>query len=260
MKFSPCLGMFYTDLPFVERMRKVKGQGFDAFEFWCWWEEDPAAISAEAKKLGLKVVACCTKFISLVNPKERPAYLEGLRESIAAAKKMNCSMLISQVGNERSGVAREEQRQSLIDGLKAAAPILAENDMTLVFEPLNLLVDHAGYFLARSDEAYEIWRKVGSPNVKMLFDIYHQQITEGNLIPNIVHYLDSIGHFHTADHPGRHDLGSGEINYTNVLQKIEDLGYDGYVGLEYMPIETNEKALKSALAVAPKPVTATVKA
>lgn len=255
MKFSPCLGMFYTDLPFVERMRNVKKQGFDAFEFWCWWEEDPARIGAEAAGLGLEVVACCTKFISLVDPQQRSAYLEGLRESIAAAKKMNCSMLISQVGNERPGVAREDQRQSLIDGLKAAAPILAENDITLVFEPLNLLVDHAGYFLARSDEAHEIWQKVGSPHVKMLFDIYHQQITEGNLIPNIEKHFDSIGHFHTADHPGRHDLGSGEINYVNVLQKIEDLGYEGHVGLEYVPIESNEKALKSAVAVAPKSAT-----
>jgi hydroxypyruvate isomerase len=256
MKLSPCLGMFYADLPFVERMRKIKDYGFDAFEFWCWWDEDPKQIAAEAKRLGLTVVACCTKFVSLVEPSQREAYLTGLRESIAAAKIMGCTRLISQVGNELPGVPREQQRQSLVDGLKDAAPLLAADGITLVVEPLNLLFDHAGYFLARSDEALEIIRQVGSPYVKLVFDIYHQQITEGNLIPNIEKCFKEIAHFHTADHPGRHDLGSGEINYVNVLKKIEDLGYEGYVGLEYTPVNTYEQALQSALDVAPSLVLA----
>jgi len=243
--------MFYSNLPFSERMKKIKEQGFDAFEFWCWWEEDVEQIAALAKQLRLKVVACCTKFVSLVDPTQREAYLKGLKESIAAAQKMNCSILISQVGNEIRGVPREKQHTSLVEGLKAAAPLLEESGVTLVVEPLNLLVDHAGYYLSTSAEAYEMWKEVGSPNVKLVFDIYHQQITEGNLIPNITNYIQSIGHFHIADHPGRHEPGVGEINYKNVLKAIDDLGYRGYVGMEYMPKAEIGAALKATLAVAP---------
>ena len=251
MKFSPCLEMFYVDLPFVEKMRKIKEFGFDAFEFWTWWDRDVSEIASESENLDLGIAACCTKLISLVDPAMRGEYLKGLGESIDAAKTLNCSTLISLVGNERPGIPREEQHQSLVDGLKEAAPPLADAGITLVFEPLNLLFDHKGYYLSRSDEAYEIWREVNSPNVKIIFDIYHQQITEGNLIPNITSYLEAIGHFHAADHPGRHEPGTGEINYANVLKKIEDLGYSGYVGLEYSPSEKDEEALQAALKVAP---------
>ena len=103
-------------------------------------------------------------------------------------------------------------------------------------------MDHAGYYLSRSDEAAEIVNSVDSPNVKILFDIYHQQISEGNLIPNIRAYQELIGHFHLADHPGRHEPGTGEINYHNVLKAIRDVGYDGFVGLEYWPSGENHEA------------------
>jgi hydroxypyruvate isomerase len=250
MRYSPCVELFYPETPFVDRLAKIKALGFQEFEFWTWWDKDVDAIAAAARKNGLKVAGCCTKFVSLVDPGEREDYLQGLRASIDAARVLECPILISQVGSERPGVPRGEQKQSLVDGLKAAAQLVEEAGIVLVFEPLNVLVDHPGYFLSYSDEAYEIWNAVGSPSIKILFDVYHQQITEGHLIANIEKYLEAIGHFHIADNPGRHEPGTGEINYANVLKRIAELGYSGSVGLEYAPLGDDESALMTSLALA----------
>lgn len=208
-------------------------------EFWGWWDKDLDALVAAQKSNDLAISACCTRFISLVDPVVRKDYLQGVSESINAAKQLGTSTLISQVGDFRSGVSRAEQHQSLVDGLRQAAPLLEEAGITLVIEPLNELVDHAGYYLVKSDEAFEIIDEVQSPNVKVVFDIYHQQISEGHLIHNIVSNIDKIGHFHAAGNPGRNELQRGEICYPRIFEAIQDTGYEGYVGLEYWPLDSD---------------------
>ena len=121
--------------------------------------------------------------------------------------------------------------------------------MVLLLEPLNVLVDHKGYFLYRSDEAFEILREVNSPDIKLLFDIYHQQITEGNLIRNIVANIDLIGHFHVAGNPGRNEPYIGEINYVEVFKAADEAGYTGYAGLEFWAKGDIEESLKNCLAL-----------
>lgn len=248
-KFKPsvCIDAVFEGKPFNEACAAVKRAGISAIEFWGWWDRDLQELQLAQKSNDLQISACCTKFISLVDPDLRSAYLKGLLESIEAAKKLGTKTLISQVGDFRESVPREEQRQSLIDGLKEAAPLLETANITLVFEPLNELVDHKGYFLIRSDEAFEIVDEVASPNVKVIFDIYHQQISEGHLIKNIVSNIDKIGHFHAAGNPGRHELQNGEINYRAVFKAIQETGFEGYVGLEYWPLDSNPVlALKEA--------------
>lgn len=139
------------------------------------------------------------------------------------------------------GTLRETQVQSLVEGLKESAKLLAGTDIILAIEPLNTYYDHQGYFLYSSEEAVEILKAVNSPNVKMLFDIYHQQIMEGNLVNNIKKYIHSIAHFHIADVPGRHEIGSGEINYPNVLNAIKETDYKGCVGIEFFPLNPDHK-------------------
>ena len=220
----------------IEDAVSLVGQcGFTAFEFWGWWDKDLDDVVEQRDKNELKVAACCTKFVSLVDSKLRSKYLEGLAESIEAAQTLECSTLISQVGDFIKGASREKQHKSLVDGLKEAAPLLEAADITLVIEPLNEKVDHPGYYLVRSDEAFEVIDEVGSPNVKVVFDIYHQQVSEGDLIKNITDNIDKIGHFHAAGNPGRNELSSGEINYPEVFSVIEGTSYEGYVGLEYFP-------------------------
>lgn len=234
MNYSVCIDALYGGRDFLEGMREIKEAGIEAFEFWSWWDKSIDKIATEKEKLGLSVAAMCTKFISLVDPTQHEAYLAGLKESIEVAKILGCRTLISQVGAD-TRKPREEQHKSLCESVKRAVEILEENEITLVLEPLNTAVDHIGYYLSSSKEAFEIVSEVGSENVRILFDIYHQQITEGDIIRSIRENISRIGHFHAAGNPGRHELDTGELNYTNIFQMIRQTEYKGYIGLEYFP-------------------------
>ena len=243
MEFSVCLDAVYKGHDIVEAMGEVSLIGLQAFEFWSWWDKDIARICQAKNELGLIPAAICTRFISLVDESKRDEYLSGLQETLEVAKLLGCKTIISQVGDDL-GTSRIEQKKNLVNGLKACVPMLEEADVQLVFEPLNVLVDHPGYFLTRSDEAFEIAEVVGSKYVKVLFDIYHQQITEGNVIQNIAENIDWIGHFHAAGNPGRQELTLGELNYAEILKAIDYAGYQAYMGLEYFPKERPSTGLR----------------
>ena len=243
---SVCIDAVFEGVPKPDAIARVKDCGIDAIEFWGWWDKDLDAIERAVSRHDMAISACCTRFISLVDPAMRDAYLNGLRESIDAAKRLNCATIISQVGDFLPGVERVTQHQSLVDGLRAAAPMLEDAGVTLVFEPLNELIDHAGYYLVRSDEAFDIVDEVSSPNVKVVFDIYHQQISEGNVIRNATENIHKIGHFHAAGNPGRNELTRGELNYREVVSAIAETGFDGYCGLEYWPLAEPETGLTEA--------------
>jgi len=243
-----CIDAVFSGKSFDQACGLVKEANISHIEFWGWWDKDLDSLQAAQHKYGLTIAACCTKFISLVEPALRDQYLQGLRESIQVAQKLGIKRLISQVGDFIESRPRAEQQQSIIDGLKAAAPLLEAADITLVIEPLNELVDHAGYFLVRSDQAFDIVKQVASPKVKVLFDIYHQQISEGNVIRNIADNIDYIGHFHAAGNPGRNELQGGEINYPQVFSAIQKTNFIGHAGLEYWP--TNDQPVAALQDVA----------
>lgn len=247
MKLSVCIDSVFQGLDPIEAMRRVKRAGYDGYEFWGWWNKDLNAMLAEQRMLGLAPVAFCTKFFSLVDPADHGRYLDGLEESIAAAKLLGCPMLISQCGAD-TGAPRDEQHAHMADCLRRAAPLLEAAGVTLLLEPLNLM-DHPGYYLTSSEEGARAVREVGSPNVKLLFDLYHQQITEGDLIRHVERTIAEIRHFHSAGNPGRHELNRGELNYKNIFAAIRDLGYDGFVGVEYFPKDPAEDGLRYALAL-----------
>ncbi len=235
MKFSICIDAVFGESDPCASLDAVKRLGFAGFEFWRWWDKDLTALTDRKEALGLNVTACCTKFVSLVDPAQRQAYVEGLTESIAAARALKCPTLISQVGDALPEVPRETQQISLIEGLQTCAPLLEKAGITLVFEPLNTKVDHPGYYLTQSSEAFAIVDAVASERVKVLYDIYHQQIMEGDLINTITANINRIGHFHAAGHPGRHELDTGEIHYPDILRAIEASRYEGWFGIEYFP-------------------------
>ncbi|MCO8120820.1 TIM barrel protein [Stieleria sp. TO1_6] len=243
---SVCIDAVFEGLDKRDAIARVKQCGIDAFEFWGWWDKDLDAIEAAAAEHQMQIAACCTKFVSLVDPDLRGEYLQGLGESIEAAKRLGCPTLISQVGDFRVGVPREQQHDCLVEGLRQAAPMLEQSGVTLVIEPLNELIDHVGYYLVRSDEAFQIIDQVASDRVKVVFDIYHQQISEGNVIRGAIDHIDRIGHFHAAGNPGRNELTRGELNYAQIFDAIRDSDYQGYVGLEYWPVNDPVAGLCSA--------------
>jgi hydroxypyruvate isomerase len=146
-------------------------------------------------------------------------------------------------------LSAEDKRQSVLDGLKALAPLAKEAGVTLVLEPLNVYVDHPGYFLNRSSVGLDLVRAVGSPYIKLLYDIYHMQVMEGNIIDTLTRNLDLVGHVHVADVPGRHEPGTGELHYANIFRALREAGYDGYVGFEFEPTVPSEQAAAAALAL-----------
>lgn len=254
MKLSVCICMAIRDVEFVERIAKVKEAGYGAFEFWGWSGVDLDGVEAAKQATGLELAALCVDSSdpevkkgmskgSLVNPACREAFVAAARETIGVARRLGAPSIIATVGNEQEGMTREAQHQSIIDGMKAVAADAEAGGVTFVLEPLNTLVNHQGYYLWSSAEGFDICRAVASPAVKLLYDIYHQQIMEGNLIQNIKENMELIGHFHSADVPGRHEYGTGEINYRNVLRAIDAAGYTGYIGLEYSPTGDSLDAL-----------------
>lgn len=235
MKFSVCIDCLFSGGDFLSAMNTVKESGLSAYEFWSWRNKDLNAIRRRQEELSLTPAAFCTKFTSLVDPAERTSYLEGLKQSIEAANLLSCRTLITQVGNTIPGVTRERQTDSLIEGLSACVPLLKDAGITLVFEPLNTKVDHRGYFLTSSEEALAVAEQVDSPYVSILFDLYHQQIMEGDLTANALKLLPHIGHIHCAGNPGRNELDTGEIRYETIFSALNGAGYSGFLGLEYRP-------------------------
>ena len=236
MKYSICTdAVFGPDADIVESMRKVKETGYDTYEFWMWWTKDINAVKNAQDEAGIKPAAFFTKFAPLTDADSHKEYIHGLKETLEAARYLKCPTIISQTGLEQPQISREQQRSNLVQGLKLAAPLLHKAGITLVLEPLNTLVDHPGYFLTSSKEGFEIIDDVDSENVKLLFDIYHQQITEGNLIRNLIDNIENIGHIHAAGNPGRGTILEGEIDYRHVFTALDHAGYKYYTGLEYFP-------------------------
>lgn len=251
LRLSIVWGMMGRRSP-AEGLRLLSQSGFNAFEMFDW--RDPQVLEGfvEAKKQYPLTCAClvANKGVTapgcgLVNPRERQAFLHEVELSIEAAKKVDSKQLVVLTGNEVGGMPRSEQMSNAVAALRAAAPLLEKNGITAVVEVLNTYVDHAGYFLYHMNDAAELIDRVASPNVRILCDLYHVQIMEGNLITNIRTHVDRIGHFHIGDVPGRHEPGTGEINYRNVFRAIYDLGerYEGTAALEYSPLVPLEQNL-----------------
>jgi hydroxypyruvate isomerase len=237
VKLAVSLDSVFRGWDTVASMRAIKELGIDAFEFWHWTDKDLPRMKQAKEELGLTLVTFLTKSLNMTDAKKRQEYIEGLRESLAVACYLGSQFLMTQSGPYLPGVPRELQYRSMVDGLKASVPYLEQAGIVLLVEPLNILTDHPGTFLYTSEEAFRMMEEVNSPYVKVLYDIYHQQVTEGNLIATILSNLDQIRHFQAAGNPGRHELYIGEINYREVFKAIDGAGFDGYVGLEYFPVE-----------------------
>jgi len=231
MRMSVCVAALYMGKDFPQAMAELGAKGFHNVEFWGLWDKDIQKIAQAKKENQINITALCTRFFSLTDPSKRSEYVNGVKETLDICNELDCDTIISQVGNH---LGTEGQHQSIVEGLKEAAPLLKRANKQLVIEPLNPK-DHPPYYLRTAKEAFDIVDEVNSQSIKVLYDIYHQQITEGNLLETIIPNIHKIGHFHAAGVPGRHDLFSSEIDYRFILQKITEAGYQRALGLEYFP-------------------------
>jgi hydroxypyruvate isomerase len=184
-----------------------------------------------------------TRPVSMVDPAERENFLADVRRAITAARKLEIPQIILMSGNTIEGRTHEEQYASLLAGTRRAAELAEQAKLTLIVEPLNSRIDHKGFFLTTCTEGLKLVREVDSPYVKLLFDIYHEQVQEGEVMRTLVEAAPYVAVFHVADSPGRHDPGSGNIHYREVYKAIQKAGFTGYVAMEYLPLKDQTESL-----------------
>lgn len=228
----PC---FFGKLDFCDALKEIAKLGFDCAETYNWKTLDLDAVRAAVEETGVELRSMCTSEFRMTSPEHRQLWLDGLKESCEAAKKVGATRLITQVGQD-TGAPREEQHAAIVETLMQAKPILEDSGIIIMLEPLNTYVNHPGYYLTSSAESFDIIHEVDHPLVKIVYDIYHQQVMEGNIIPSITNNLDCIAHLHGAGHPGRHEMWYGENDYRVIIDAVDKAGYTGALGLEYGPL------------------------
>ncbi len=238
-RFAVNVEMWWANLPFLDRIRRTAELGFPAIEFWPLAKKDVPAIAALTKELGIEVAQFTAwGFKPGMNDLSNHSELEAaILEACLAAKQLRCKLATVVAGDDIPGLSPEEMHANVVKGLKRVAPLAEAHDLTLILEPMNIRVDHQGHCLYGSEPAMRIIEEVGSSHVKINWDLYHMQITEGDLCGHLKEGLErkAIGYLQLADHPGRHEPGTGEVHYNRVLKAAYELGYRGYVGLECRP-------------------------
>ena len=173
-------------------------------------------------------------------------FVEMVQQNLELGKQIDCPNLYVCAGPETADPL-EKQKEVIGLAIEAALPYIEAANGNLVLEPLNTKVDHPGSALYLTSQAIDIVKKIGNPRIKVLYDIYHMQIMEGNIIATATENLDWIGHIHCAGTPGRHEIYKGEIDYPYVLKAIEAAGYNGYFGMEYFSTDNQKEALTKTL-------------
>ena len=244
--------MMFAEMDFYKRFEYAKKCGANAVEFWKWSNKDIVKVKEELVKNELSFsvfnIDCKDEKISydlsrgILNAGRKEEFILALKDSIPVYKELNANGMIVLIG-ETLDIPYEEQIDNIVKCLKAAVPIIEKENITLLLEPLND-IDRKNYFLPRSKEVFEIIRKVNSSNIKILLDLYHEQLMAGNLMNTIKEKISHIGHIHVADVPGRHEPGTGEINYKGILECLKELNYENYVGFEFRSTIDSEGLVK----------------
>ncbi|ARM89723.1 hydroxypyruvate isomerase protein [Rhizobium sp. CIAT894] len=250
-RYSACIEWLFAeeDASFPDRIRRARAGGLTAVEFWRWTDKDLDAIEAALDETGLAVTSLVAEpMIALTDAGNRQAWLKGLADSVTVAQRLGVPVLIAQAGNDLAGLSRAEQRLALTETLKAGADILAGSGVRLGVEPLNIRIDHIGYFLDSTREGLDIIDDVARTEIGIVYDIYHSAVMDERTEEVLDSRLDRVFHVHVADHPGRNEPGSGGIDLAHRLGWIFANGYDGAVGLEYRPTRPGADAVRAAIA------------
>lgn len=251
---SVMLWTVYRKLPFEERLEKVHEAGYRNVELvgeyrnWTAAEFDRAI--SKQKDLGINFDVTAGLKHSVGNPADRDALLADVKNELPIMERLNCPGCIIMSGNVVPGMPREQQHASCIEGLKRAASIVEGKQINS--QPVRLLLENidpeenSKYYLTSVAEGFEIIRAVNHPQVQLLYDFFHEQISEGNLIEKLEKNIQYTGLVHIADVPGRHIPGTGEINYENIYRKLQELNYNRMVAMEFIPLGDPIEELRRA--------------
>ena len=242
MRFCANVSILFKEAPFLERFGKAKRAGFSAVEFWWPSGEDLGEVETAIRDAGLEVVLF--NFDAgempagdrglLSDPVRQDQFRQNVPVALELAQRLGCRKLNALVGQEIPGMSRDEQLELAWENVAWAAGRAAEYGIEVLVEAVNTF-ENGPYLLYTTRDAANFLRSVGVANVRLQYDFYHMQRMEGNLAVNLREHFGEIGHVQVADSPARGEPGTGEIHYPYVLGVLEELGYNGYVGLEYNP-------------------------
>lgn len=251
---SVMLWTVYRDLPFEQRLEKMVEAGYHNVElvgeYRKWTQAEFNAAIAKQKELGINFDTTAGLRHAIGNPADRDAMLADVKNELPIMERLNCPACILLSGNVIAGMPREQQHASCIEGLKRAASIIEGKQIN--GQPVRLLLENIDpeenprYYLTSVAEGFEIIRAVNHPQVRFLYDFFHEQIAEGNLIEKLVKNIDYTGLVHIADVPGRHIPGTGEIHYENIYRKLAQLNYNHMVAMEFIPTGDPVEELRRA--------------
>jgi len=222
-------------------------------EYAAWTDADIARVKKTARSFGLGMDTLLgspdwgSRPVSMVDPAHREAFLADVRNAITYARKLEIPQIILMSGNAIPGRTHEEQYASLLEGAKRAGDLVTGANLTAIVEPLNSLVNHKGFFLTTCTEGLKLIRETDNPHVRLLFDLYHEQVQQGNVIRTLTEAAPHVAVFHVADNPGRNDPGTGEMNYPNIYKAIQKTGFAGYLTMEYLPLGEPVASLTKAV-------------
>ncbi|WP_376791727.1 hydroxypyruvate isomerase family protein [Thermoflexus sp.] len=251
LRFAANLSMLWREVPFLERFARAREAGFIAVEFHWPRGEDLQAVVEAARGSGLQVVLHNMDAGDMAagergyanDPARQEEWRERFVEALRLARRLECPRINCLVGNALPDVPRELQWAVVLENLRWALPQAREANVILTLEALNP-IENPRYLLHRTSESLHVLRALGfPPNLKIQYDIYHMQRSEGNLVATLREIFPYLGHVQIADPPGRHQPGTGEIAWARVLGTLEALGYEGYIGLEYVPLGGTEESL-----------------
>ncbi|MBR0277496.1 MAG: TIM barrel protein [Clostridia bacterium] len=233
MKVSVCIDMMFSYCDFYERIEEVKKCGINTIEFWKWSNKDINKIVESKMDVSIFNMDCKDEKLSydlsrgIINAGKKDEFISALKESIPVYKKLSAKAMIVLIGENA-----EFNAVNVYDCLNAAKPILEKEDVNLIVEPLNS-IDRVGYSMPYATPVFEVLKRLDTPHIKMLYDIYHQNMMGDFSIEEIRENIKYIGHFHVADAPGRHEPGTGNVDYVSIIKEINKMDYNGYIGLEY---------------------------
>jgi len=251
---SVMLWTVWTDLPFEQRLANVAEAGYTSVElvgeYAKWTDAEFDRANAARRRPGIRFDATAGLHDGIGDPAARDAFLAEFKAALSPMQRLDCPAMIVLSGNVVPGLSREAQHASCIEGLKRAASFIEGRQID--GQPVRLLLEcidpeeNPRYFLQSATEAIDIVRAVNHPQVQFLYDLFHEQIAEGNLIEKLEKHIDVIGLIHVADVPGRHQPGTGEINYPNIYRKLAELKYRHVVAMEFRPTGNPVAALRAA--------------
>lgn len=250
-KFAANLSFLFADVPFKDRFRRAADAGFTGVEFMFPYDYPAADVAGWLRESRLEMVlfnlppgdwAAGDRGLAC-DPARQAEFAAGIDRAHAYAEALGCRRLHCLAGLTPAGVPAEEVRATYVANLRQAADRLAAIGATVMIEPINSRVDMPGYWLDTPAQAFALLEAIDRPNVRVQYDVYHAQIMAGDLARTLAANLPHIGHVQVADNPGRHEPGSGEINYPYLFALLDHLGYAGWVGCEYKPKAGTEAGL-----------------